>query len=126
MLFLWGLGRFCCSGNGDTLLIFAQPILYRFRFTFLALLVVLLVGLTVLAPSYLAFFKEGLGYTERAGPMTRRAAIAATQNALNPGAFATFASPYLTALKLLPGNSKLWPGSDISVADVYIGVLLSF
>ena len=123
MLFLWGLGRCCCSGNGDTLLIYGRPTLYRFRFTFLALLVVLLVGLAILAPTYLAFFKEALGYTERAGAMTRRAATAATQNALNPGAFATFASPYLTALKLLPGNSKLWPGSDISVADVYIGVL---
>ena len=123
MLFLWGLGRCCCSGNGDTLLIFGQPILYRFRFTFLALLVVLFVGLTVLAPSYLAFFKEGLGYTERAGPITRRAATAATQNALNPKALATFASPYLTALKFPSRNPKLWPGSDISVADVYIGVL---
>ena len=123
MLFLWGLGRCCCSGNGDTLLIYGRPILYRFRFTFLALLVILLVGLAILAPTYLAFFKEALGYTERAGAMTRRAATAATQNALNPGAFATFASPYLTALKLLPGNAKLWPGSDPSVADVYIGVL---
>ena len=123
MLFLWGLGRCCCSGNGDTLLIYERPILYRFRFTFLALLVVLLVGSTILAPTYLAFFKEGLGYTERAGAMPRRAATAATQNALNPGALATFASPYLTALKFPSRNPKLWLGSDISVADVYIGVL---
>jgi len=70
-----------------------------------------------------AFFKEGLGYTERAGAMARRAAIAATQNALNPGALATFSSPYLTALKFPNLNPGLWIGSDISVADVYIGVL---
>jgi hypothetical protein len=123
MLFLWGLGRCCCSGNDDTLLINERPILYRFKFAFLALLVVLCVGLAILAPTYLAFFKEGLGYTEKAGPMTRRGAIAATQNALNPGALATFASPYLTSLKLPYRNPKLWPGSDISVADVYVGVL---
>ena len=123
MLFLWGLGRCCCGGNGDTFLIYGRSILYRFRFTFLALVVILLVGLAILAPTYLAFFKEGAGYTERAGPMTRRAATAASQNALNPGALATFGSPYLTALKFPSLNPKLWPGSDISVADVYVGVL---
>ena len=74
-----------------------------------------------MAPTYVAFFREGLGYTERAGAMPRWLAIAGS--ALDPGALATFASPYLTALKLLPRNSKLWPGSDISMADVYIGVL---
>jgi len=75
----------------------------------------------VMAPTYVAFFREGLGYTERAGAMPRSMAIAA--GALDPGALATFASPFLTALKLLPRNSKLWPGSDISMTDVYIGVL---
>jgi hypothetical protein len=123
MLFLWGLGRCCCSGNGEPRLMYEQPIGKRLKFTFLALVMVFCVGVLILAPTYLAFFREGLGYTERAGPMTRRAATAATQNALNPGALATFGSPYLTALKFPSLNPKLWPGSDISVADVYIGVL---
>jgi hypothetical protein len=55
--------------------------------------------------------------------MLRHAAIAASQNALNPGALATFASPYLTSLKFPSRNPGLWPGSDISVANVYMGIL---
>lgn len=121
MLFLWGLGRCCSSGNGATPLVQKRPIWGRFRFAFLALATVFCVGVLVMAPTYVAFFREGLGYTERAGAMPRRLAIAGS--ALDPGALATFASPFLTALKLLPRNSKLWPGSDISMADVYIGVL---
>ena len=84
------------------------------------------VGLAILAPTYLAFFKEALGYTERAGAMTRRAATAATQNALDPGAFATFASPYLTALKFLPGNPKLWPGMISRSLTFTLAFCLSF
>lgn len=110
MLFLWGLGRCCCGGNGETFLIDDRPIRRRFTFTFLALLVLLCVGLLVLAPTYMAFFKEGVSYTERAGAMLRHAAIAASQNALNPGALATFASPYLTSLKFPFRNPELWPG----------------
>ena len=122
MLFLWGLGR-CFGGNSETILIHERPLRDRVKFIFFALAITLCVGLVIVAPTYLAFFKEGLGYTERAGAMARRAAIAATQNALQPGALATFASPYLTALKFPFRNPSLWIGSDISVADVYIGVL---
>jgi hypothetical protein len=124
MMFLWGLGRCCSSENGHTrLLLHSHPIWGRVKFTFLALAVVLCVGVLVMAPTYVAFFREGLGYTERAGPMTRWAATSAAQNALEPGALATFASPYLTALKLPPRNPDLWPKSNISMADVYVGVL---
>jgi hypothetical protein len=122
MLFLWGLGRCFCASAGERAMT-EERMGARFRFAFLALVIVFCVGVLVLAPTYVAFFREGLGYSERAGAMTRRAAIAASQNALNPGALATFASPYLTALKFPLRNPGLWPGSDISVADVYIGVL---
>ena len=123
MLFLWGLGRCCCSGHEATPLVQKQPLWDRFKFTFLALTVICCVGLLILAPTYVAFFREGLGYTERAGPMTRWQATAAAQNALDPRALATFASPYLTALKFPGQNPDLWPKTDISMADVYIGVL---
>jgi hypothetical protein len=121
MLFLWGLGRCCCRGNGEPLLMYEQPIRKRLTFTFLALVMVFCVGVLILAPTYVAFFREGLGYTERAGAMPRWLAIAG--NALDPGALATFASPYLTALKFPPRNPHLWPLTNISMADVYIGVL---
>jgi hypothetical protein len=123
MLFLWGLGRCCFSDNAATLLIQKQPIWHRLKFTFLALVMVFCIGVLIMAPTYAAFFREGLGYTERAGPMTRWQATAAAQNALPPGALATFASPYLTALKFPPRNPHLWPKTDISMTDVYIGVL---
>jgi hypothetical protein len=122
MLFLWGLGR-CCSASSAEPAMMEERLGSRFRFAFLALLVVFCVGVLVLAPTYVAFFREGLGYSERAGAMARQVAIAASQNALNPGALATFSSPYLTALKFPLLNPGLWPGSDVSVASVYIGVL---
>jgi hypothetical protein len=100
-----------------------RPIRDRLKFTFFALAVAFCVGVVVLSPTYVAFFREGLGYTERAGAMPRQAAIGGMRNALNPGALATFASPYLTALKFPNLNPSLWIGSDISVADVYIGVI---
>jgi hypothetical protein len=122
MMFLWGLGR-CLWRSSETAQLYGRPIRDRLVFTFFALVVAFCVGVMVLAPTYVAFFKEGLGYTERAGAIPRRAAIAATQNALNPGALATFSSPYLTALKFPFLNPGLWKGSDISVADIYMGVL---
>lgn len=122
MLFLWGLGR-CLGGNSEVGMLHQRPLWTRLRFTFFALVIVLCVGSIVLAPTYMAFFKEGLGYTERAGAMPRLVATGAMFNALNPGALATFASPYLTALKFPFLNPGLWKGSDVSVADVYIGVL---
>jgi hypothetical protein len=121
MLFLWGLARCCSSGNGARLLVQQRPILDRLRFTFLALAMVLCIGVLIMSPTYVAFFREGLGYTERAGAMPRWLVIAG--NALDPGALATFASPYLTALKFPPLNPNLWPKTNISMADVYIGVL---
>jgi hypothetical protein len=120
MLFLWGLGR-CFTSEA------ASPpgatLQSRAKFTLLTLVLVFCIGVVVLAPTYVAFFFEGRGYSDRAGAMSRKAAIAATQNALQPGVLATFASPYLTALKLPYKNPGLWAGSDISVSSVYIGVL---
>jgi hypothetical protein len=123
MLFLWGLGR--CFSNGDGLILQEQksPLWRRLLFAFLALAIVFCIGVLVMAPTYVAFFREGLGYTERAGGMTRWQATAAAQNALDPGVFSTFASPYLTALKFPPRNPELWPKTNISMADVYVGVL---
>ena len=74
-----------------------------------------------MAPTYVAFFREGLGYTERAGAEPRW--LVTGGNALDPRALATFASPYLTALKFPPRNPELWPKTNISMADVYVGVL---
>lgn len=120
MLFLWGLGR-CCSPDHGAGLLLQQPIWARFKFAFLALATVFCVGVLIMAPTYVAFFREGLGYTERAGAEPR--SLVTAGNALDPRALATFASPYLTALKFPPRNPELWPKTNISMADVYVGVL---
>ena len=121
MLFLWGVGRCCSPDHGAGLLVQKQPIWDRFKFAFLALATVFCVGVLIMAPTYVAFFREGLGYTERAGAEPR--SLVTAGNALDPRALATFASPYLTALKFPYRNPGLWPKTNVSMADVYIGVL---
>ena len=78
------------------------------------------VGILVLLPTYVAFFMEAPGYTDRAGPLTRD--LAANFNALHPGALATFASPYLTILKL--ENPDLWAYTDPSTVSIYLGPIV--
>jgi hypothetical protein len=123
MLFLWALGRCCCQNSGESLPFVQGPSKEKYVFSSFALVVVFCVGVVVLAPTYVAFFTQALGYSERAGAVSRNGAIGAMYNSLNPGALATFATPYLTSLKFPLRNPGLWPGSDISVANVYMGVL---
>ena len=123
VLFLWGVGRCCCKGNEGVPSVPKRTIREQFTFTFLALGIIFCIGVVILAPTYVAFFREGLGYTQRAEPMPRSEATGAKQGALDPGALATLASPYLTALKFPYRNPGLWPQTDISLADVYVGVL---
>jgi hypothetical protein len=123
VLFLWGVGRCCCKGNEGVPSIPQRTIREQFTFTFLALGMIFCIGVVILAPTYVAFFREGLGYARRVDPMPRWWATAAAQSALDPRALATLASPYLTALKLPYRNPGLWPQTDISMADVYVGVL---
>ena len=79
-----GLGRCCSSGNGAILLVQQRPIWDRFRFSFLALAIVLCDRSVDYVADLCGVFREGLGYTERAGPMPRWVATAAAQNALDP------------------------------------------
>ena len=86
----------------------------------LSLVFVVVVGVTVLAPSYFAFFTEGAtGYSDR---VVRSREEAIGSDLMEPGAMVTFASPYLSILKFY--NPNLWPGSDISLASVYMGALI--
>ncbi len=89
-------------------------------FAAMAITTLVFIGLLVLSPTYAAFFLEAPGYTDRSEPLTRRVAV--TSNALHPGTVATFASPYLSILKL--ENSKLWGYTDVSSASVYLGPIV--
>ena len=56
-----GLGRCCSSGNGTILLVQKRPIWDRLRFSFLALAIVLWIGVLIMSPTYVAFFQGGIG-----------------------------------------------------------------
>jgi hypothetical protein len=122
----WALGRcwFPASTNASTASrntgvpssIGGRPTV---RVAAVALTALTLTGLVVLLPTYVAFFLEAPGYSDRAQPLPRDVAV--TSNALHPGTVATIASPYLSILKL--DNPELWAYTDLSTASVYLGPL---
>lgn len=96
------------------------------RFIFAVLVLLLLTGLVVLSPTYVAFFVEGAGMNARVGGVSRERAI--LSNALHPGALSTFSSPYLMLVKLydqMNGANNLWPYTDVSSASIYAGAVIS-
>ena len=123
---LWAVGRWCCSkatpavedSEASVTLDQKGPSL---GFALLALGLVLLVGVIVLSPTYGPLLYEGAGYSDRIGPLPR--GVAVDSNALPLGAMATFASPYLAALKLK--SPDLWPAADISVCSIYISPVVA-
>jgi hypothetical protein len=80
----------------------------------------LVVGVVVLAPAYLGILYEARGYSDYTGAKTKAAAVAS--DALAPGAFATFASPQLAALKLR-NPALFWPETDGTTVSVYAGAV---
>ena len=122
-IFLWALGRWGCAEESLTGSVSVKNSYDSIRHLFFALksvCAVLITGLLVLAPSYVGLAWETRGYTDR-GIYSKELAIGS--NAFHPGALATFASPYLSILKLY-GNSSLWPDTDVSMASVYLGGLI--
>jgi hypothetical protein len=77
------------------------------------------IGVVVFAPTYLAFFYEGAGTQPRVGALSRDEALS---NQFDPGALVTLFSPYLAILK--ERHSALWPSSDVSMVNVYVGAAI--
>ena len=122
-LFLWALGRMFCVRSGGRLSSGTsrpEGVKVKLSSATLSLVLVVVVGVPVLAPSYYAFFTEGAtGYSDR---VVRSREEAIGSDLMEPGAMVTFASPYLSILKFY--NPNLWPGSDISLISVYMGALI--
>jgi hypothetical protein len=95
----------------------------RFGRAAVVLLVFLAVGLVVLAPAYVSLVRESQGVSARAGPLPRE--VATGSNALHPLAVLTFASPYLTFLKLLD-QDRLWPYTDVTSGSIYAGAVVTW
>lgn len=77
--------------------------------------VMLLVGIVVLSPTYLPFFIEGPGYSHRTGQLPREIAVA--QNPLHPATLVTLSSPAL-------GRVDMFGTTDISMRSIYLGTLV--
>jgi hypothetical protein len=131
---LWALGRWLVgrsSGAEEGRASDSEPVGTRhlsLGFAITSLVLILIVGVLVLSPAYVAFFYEGAGTSPRVGALTRAIALS---NSFEPGALATFASPYLTALKVIresmppavaPGG--LWPATDLSMVNIYAGAII--
>jgi hypothetical protein len=131
---LWALGRWLVDGSwaaergGRRSDQEATARRLTLGFVLSALFGVLLVGGIILLPTYVAFFFEGAGTNSRVGALSREIALS---NSLEPGALATFASPYLTALKVVHqfmpagvSTARLWPSTDASMVNVYAGAII--
>jgi hypothetical protein len=79
-----------------------------------------LTGVIILLPSYVAFFVEGGGYSDRTASLAMDRVVG--DNALHPQAVLTFLSPYVAVLKEM--NRELWYYTDISSASIYLSPLL--
>jgi hypothetical protein len=117
-IFLWALGRSFFSDPEESGKTIHRGISrQRIAFALLALLLFSFVGALVLSPSYIAFFRDARGYSDRVGVRPRQEAL--ENQALHPGALATFASPYLSVLQLY--NPKLWDITDVTLSSIYLG-----
>ncbi len=79
--------------------------------------VVVAVGSLICSPPYAGFLKDTHGYSDRVGPRDRNQSLGS--NILPAGALTTFASPFLYLLNQNP--DPIWPVSDISMSNVYMG-----
>ncbi len=104
---LWALGRALQEGSAGV----------RVRAASLSIVIQSAVALVVFSPVLFGFFYEGLGYHSRVGALSRDWAVSV--NALDPGAIATFGSPYLPLLKF--SAPALWRDNDISSCSIYAG-----
>lgn len=121
-LMVWVLGRVLCAGRNEPNLFGDEdrPVTQRLRLAFASLALLVAVGAVVLAPPYISFFTEGHGYSDRVGPRPREEAVSSMPTPL--GAWSTFSSPYLTEADIW-GSPRLWPTTDGTFTNVYMGVL---
>jgi hypothetical protein len=87
-----------------------------------SLLLLGLVGIAVMSPGYASFLRENRGYTVRASSLDRQFSL--SSGVLPPAAYTTLASPYLYLLRR-PDHRTIWPETDISMTNAYMGVLVT-
>jgi hypothetical protein len=132
---LWVLGRWLVADSWDAGDAGRSPVTLQAKterltagFALSCLVLMLVVGVLVLSPTYVGFFFEGSGINPRVGALTREVALG---DQFESGAVATFSSPYLTTLKMVnqflrPGIAprELWPTTDVSMVNIYAGAII--
>jgi len=119
---LWAVGRWFCPetrndrarsvlGPAPTV----APATPKLGGTLRSLLIVLVTGIVVVSPTYVAFITESRGFSDRADPLPRAKAIGT--NALHPRALSTVFSPWIATLP----SAKVWPYTDLSSSSIYVG-----
>lgn len=120
VLFLafWAAGRFAFSGDEGPCwtAVATKP---RLQFNAVSLLLFGVIGALVLSPCYIGFMKYTVGYTTRTGGVSPEYAEIGP---FPPQAIGTFASPILYLLNLPP--YRIWPETDVSLGNFYVGVLV--
>jgi len=77
--------------------------------------IMLVVGLVVLAPTYVPFFVEGPAYSQRAGALPRETAV--ENDALHPASLVTITTSAF-------GLIDMFEYTDISMRSIYVGVVV--
>jgi hypothetical protein len=90
------------------------------RKTIAALLLLVVVGGIVMSPTWVAFFFEGKGYSDRTDPLRRELAV--DSNAIHPKALTTWASPYVAVLGLT--DPQLFQARGAYGASLYLPALI--
>lgn len=122
-LFAWAFGRcaFSYSGMAAHTVLDIRNLRLRFSFAVRSLAFLVLIGMVVLSPAYVAFFVEGHGFGDRVGTRSRDEAL--TSNTTPLGAITSFSSPYI--LKLAAFNrTVLWTNTDATMISIYMGALI--
>jgi hypothetical protein len=124
-LFLWAFGRCAFADSaeaGDTTAgIRKFDLRLRLSFAGRSLAVLVLIGLVVLSPAYVAFFVEGHGFGDRVGTRPREEAL--TSNTTPLGAMTSFSSPYVTKLAAF-NRTTIWTNTDATMISIYVGALI--
>jgi hypothetical protein len=86
-----------------------------------SLAALVLIGLVVLSPAYVAFFVEGHGFGDRVGTRPREEAL--TSNTTPLGAMTSFSSPYVAKLAAF-NRTTIWTNTDATMISIYVGALI--
>jgi Bacterial membrane protein YfhO len=117
-LTLWAVGRVWFT---DYDLVIAEPEKKKkvVLFAILGLCLVAVTGIAIMSPGYIGFLEYAKGYTTRVNALDRHRVI--MEYPLPPQALSTLASPFLYLLNWPP--YKIWPETDISLGNAYVGAL---